>query len=87
MSSDKHPTLWRFLAENWDKIVTEYETARKEHGFYNMMFSSHSPEYKFDEKNWKLIEKETGLKGLQINLGIDNPNAIILRLIFDYKNK
>lgn len=74
MTPEKHPILWRFLAKEWEKISEEYETAKKEHGFFNMIFSSQLPQMEFDEENWKLIEKETGLKGFNIRLGIDSPD-------------
>ena len=84
MEAHKHPILWRFLAKNWDKICEEYEEAKKEHGFYSSIFSGHVPHYNFDEENWRMIEKETGLKGTQIRLGIDSPNAALLYLKFDF---
>jgi hypothetical protein len=76
----KHPALWLLLDKEWDNIVKEYEEAR-ENSKGIFMNTNLIPRMKFNEENWKKLEKETGLRGsTQMKLGIDSPNGVFLYL-------
>lgn len=69
LEPNKHPIIWRFLAKEWDRLCDEYRERAKGKkyfmGHYNL------PLMKFDDENWKLIEKEVGFKGHEFKLCID----------------